>query len=825
MSLISPLKICLLCILSIILFSARAQQADSAVQGKPVDSLRNDFVSRYKKFGTEEAIRSIETYEKGRLSIHQRRVVDLIDKTSQQVKIYLKNGIDSAGVTSDLERTRHSLDIVKDGVFVNKGSVQTQRNLTVSSAILTELIARVNAQKNRLDKYATDLVGFRDRIDSLSSDTAIYSFPSDSLAIIKYLQRISPVAYTIRSVDSALNLAIVNVLDLKSKVDLMVYELNESLEDVELYRKENAAQTFNREFAKIWGPVGFSRPFMEIIKFSSAKERLVLNFYVNDNIGKLSILIFLIALITFFIRSLRKDQQPGQIPDTVLKGQLVVRYPVLSATIIVLNIFQFIFFDPPFIFSFLIWFISAVSLAIIFRKFITSFWMKFWVIMIVLFVFASADNLILQASRLERWLMLGLSIIGVVYGSYVLSNSKKKELREKKILYFIAFVVLLQTAAIFFNVFGRFNLSKALLATGYVGLVIAILFLWTARLINEALGLAAEMYKHPDRKLFYINFDRVGERVPAFFYVLLIIGWFILIGRNFYAFKEITSPLIEFITNQRTLGDYTFSISGLLIFLLILVSALILSRIVSFFAGDTVNDDDVDIKPGKTGIGSWLLLVRIFIISMGLFLALAAAGIPLDKITIILGALGVGIGLGLQGLVNNLVSGLIIAFEKPVNVGDNIEVNGKQGKVKSIGFRSSVVTLSDGACLIIPNGDLLSQHLVNWTMGKNIKKISLTVGVAYGSDLEKVKEILSSVLAEDNRILKSPAPAVVASAFNQSSIDFELVYWVTHMRESASLKSDIIYRIDAAFKKEGIVIPLPQQELHIRNINGSGSNK
>ena len=329
MSQLGQLKIYLFFIFSLILNSASAQQADSASQVKPVDSLKADFVSRYKKFGTEEAIRSIETYEKGRLSIHQRKVVDLIDKTSQQVKIYLKNGIDSAGVTKDLERTRHSLNIVKDGVFVNKGSVQTQRNLTVSSAILTELIARVNSQKSRLDNYATDLVGFRDRIDSLSSDTAIYSFPADSLAIIKYLQRITPVAYTIRSVDSALNLAIVNVLDLKSKVDLMVYELNESLEDVELYRKENSAQTFNREFSNIWGPVGFSRPFFEIIKFSSAKERLALNFYVNDNKGKLSILFLLIALITIFIRSLRQNLQLDQNPDTALKGQLVVRYPRL----------------------------------------------------------------------------------------------------------------------------------------------------------------------------------------------------------------------------------------------------------------------------------------------------------------------------------------------------------------------------------------------------------------------------------------------------------------------------------------------------------------
>jgi small-conductance mechanosensitive channel len=162
------------------------------------------------------------------------------------------------------------------------------------------------------------------------------------------------------------------------------------------------------------------------------------------------------------------------------------------------------------------------------------------------------------------------------------------------------------------------------------------------------------------------------------------------------------------------------------------------------------------------------------------------------------------------------VSGLIIAFEKPVNVGDNIEVNGKPGTMKSIGFRSSVVTLSDGACLIIPNGDLLSQQLVNWSMAKNVKKISTKVGVAYGSDLQKVKSILQTILSEDERIIKYPEPAVVAKEFNHSSIDFELSYWVRNQHESSAVVSNIIEGIDREFKNAGIVIPLPQQELHIR---------
>ena len=385
-----------------------------------------------RKFGAEEAVRSIETYEKGRLSIHQRNVIDQIDKTNQQLKIYLKKEIDSTGITGLLDDTRSSLNIVRDGVFVNKGTTQTQRNLSVSFAILTELKARMIAQKNRLDTYANDLVSFRDKIDSLSSDTAIYTFPPDSLAIVKYLQRISAVAYSLREPDSQLNKSINIVLDLKAKVDLMIYELNSSMEDVELLRKELSDKNFSREFTNIWGPVGFSRPLREIIQFSYAKEKLALNFYINDNKGKLVLIFFLILLASLFIHSLKKQLIAQTNLATDYKEQLVVRYPELSATIIVLSIFQFIFIDPPFIFSFWFWLISAVCLAFIFRKYITTFWMNFWLIMIFLFVLSSADNLLLQASRTERWLMLGLSFFGMVYGTYILFSSQKKRFKGKK---------------------------------------------------------------------------------------------------------------------------------------------------------------------------------------------------------------------------------------------------------------------------------------------------------------------------------------------------------------------------------------------------------
>lgn len=206
-------------------------------------------------------------------------------------------------------------------------------------------------------------------------------------------------------------------------------------------------------------------------------------------------------------------------------------------------------------------------------------------------------------------------------------------------------------------------------------------------------------------------------------------------------------------------------------------------------------------------------MVQIFIICLGLFLAFAASGIPLDKITIILGALSVGIGLGLQGLVNNLVSGLIIAFENTVKVGDLIEIEGKPGIMKSIGFRSSVVNMFEGSTVVIPNGELISQKLINWTTGKG-RKLTLIIGISYESDLEKALALLKEIIAEDSRIRHLPNPRVVPVEFADSSIEIEVSIWLNNYFDFPFVKGDIVSKTNEQFKLNGIKIPFPQRDLH-----------
>lgn len=787
-----------------------AQKKDTVIKDTAVKA-KVDFVSKMQLFAKTEAKKSSDEFNADKAVIAQNKVLEEIKKTIHKAKTYLKTGIDTVGIKAQLALIIKDYEVAGDGVFTNKGTAQTFRNLTATSKILTELLNKANASKNKLDLHQHTLSTFRYELDSLSSIPSLFKFPTDSAVLTKYLQQLIVVAYEVHPVDSALKQANGNIQTLLNKVNLEVFKLQTSLEEIELYQRQMAGNTFRREFDNIWGTVGYYRPFDQILSQAKEKGILTLSFYIQNNSGKLVIMALLIIVAFIYLRSLKSIYIENKLLDTSFEGQLVLRYPLLSAVLIVVNLFQFVFFSPPFILSVIFWSISCICLTILFKNFITKYWINVWLIMVALFMIATVDNLILQATRVERWIMLIISISGIIAGTLVILKGRINELREKWILISIGFMAVLEVFSALANIFGRYNLSKALLIAGFLNVIIAILFLWTIRLINEGLFLAFNIYTQQDRKLFYLNFDKVGKKAPALFYVLLVIGWVVLFGRNFAGFEFIAKPLREFFSRERTLGDYTFSINTLALFIGIMAVSVIISKIVSYFASDKHVSSN---KDGKQGVGSWLLLIRITILSIGLFLAIAAAGIPMDRITIVLGALGVGIGFGLQTLVNNLVSGLIIAFEKPVNVGDIVDVDGQGGTMKSIGFRSSIIATWDGADVVMPNGDLLNSHLTNWSLAGNRKRMSVMVGVAYNSDLEKTKQILNEILNADDRISKHKGPVVQYEQFNNSAIDIKIQFWPKNINEAYATRSDIIMAITTAFRVNGIVIPYPQQDVY-----------
>ena len=544
-----------------------AQQKDSLKQAQVPDSGSNDFVSRMKRIGKIESAKNNSAFRADKIEFRQDQLIEHLRRITEEAKTYLKRGIDTNAIKSDLNRVEHWSAIAADGIFTNTGTVQTHRNLATSSKVLVVIKNIAVGRQKQLDKYQETLVNFRYQMDSMSSDAAIYELPSDSTALADYLERVLAAARSVKPVDSTIKQAIRNVQALQTDAHLLADKLTRQLEETEQYQKELSKKISSREVANIWNPIGMVRPLSEIINFSSAKASLMLTFYSQQNAGKIGLILILIIAATIYLRSLKKKYIQNKLIPSDDQGQLVLRYPFLSATMIVLNIFQFIFSDPPFLFNSLFWIISSVCLTIIFRNFITRMWMHLWLSMLILFLLACVDNLILQASRPERWFMLILSIAGIITGSIFLAKGGRDELKEKWIIFFLGLVVVFEAGSLIANLYGRYNASKVLLTSGYFGIIIGISFLWTFRLINEALLLGSSVYSKPEKKLFYINQEKLGRKVPSLFYFLLFLGWLILVGRNFYTFHLISDPLIEFLTTKRAIGDHSFTISSIFIFI------------------------------------------------------------------------------------------------------------------------------------------------------------------------------------------------------------------------------------------------------------------
>jgi small-conductance mechanosensitive channel len=262
-----------------------------------------------------------------------------------------------------------------------------------------------------------------------------------------------------------------------------------------------------------------------------------------------------------------------------------------------------------------------------------------------------------------------------------------------------------------------------------------------------------------------------------------------------------------------TLGAVDITPASILIFLFVIWLSVILSRTIS-----TILEKDIFTRvPVAKGIPHTVtMLLKITLIAGGFFLAAAAAGMELSNLSIIIGAFSVGIGFGLQNIFNNMVSGLILAFERPIKVGDIVQVGELMGEVKSIGFRASIIKSFDGAEVIVPNGNLISDQMVNWTLTDYLRRMDIRTGVAYGTDPEVVLEILKNVAEEHEKVRKDPAPSAFFIGFGESSLDFRLLAW-TNVDGRLLVESELNVTINSKLKEAGIEIPFPQRDLHIRS--------
>jgi potassium efflux system protein len=361
-------------------------------------------------------------------------------------------------------------------------------------------------------------------------------------------------------------------------------------------------------------------------------------------------------------------------------------------------------------------------------------------------------------------------------------------------------------------IFGAVTLAVQL-SFGLFFLFISILALMVVEIsLNAIFELFAAGYGKRWLRFIRTHPKEVQRRVASLFRFAMLVLLIIFIPRNFPLTQFIFDWLGGMLATEFSLGSVVVSLDNIFALIIGIVIAISLSRFIRLLL-----DEDIfprlPVAAGAASAASRLIYYAL--VTGGILFALAASGVELSNLTLLISALGVGIGFGLQGIVNNFVSGLVLAFERPFQVGDIIAVGQLTGRVRQIGLRASRVRTFEGAEVIVPNADLIAGEVINWTLSDRMRRVEVTVGVAYGSDTTQVRELLLKVADENEQVAKNPEPTALFLGFDDSAMRFALRIWIAEAGEWPEISSDIYEAINTVLKAAGIEIPFPQRTVHL----------
>jgi small-conductance mechanosensitive channel len=307
--------------------------------------------------------------------------------------------------------------------------------------------------------------------------------------------------------------------------------------------------------------------------------------------------------------------------------------------------------------------------------------------------------------------------------------------------------------------------------------------------------------------------DGVRQGLTHWLELGCLLSWVYLTLEFFGLFRPGLKALSALLGRRWAIGTVTLSLGSLLVFAVTLFLSVMLSRLIRFLLEGEVFPR-LNLRRGIPATIS--AMVRYGLIAGGFLLAVAAAGVDLSEFSLLAGALGVGIGFGLQTIVNNFVSGLILMFERPIQVGDVIQVGNLSGRVRHIGVRASTVSTFEGADVVVPNANLISSEVVNWTLSDRLRRMEIPVGVAYGTDPARVLGLLEQAARDHRDVLKEPPPQALFLRFGDSSLDFALRFWTADIDEWVRIQSEVAVRVHGILQAADIRIPFPQRDLHLR---------
>ena len=609
------------------------------------------------------------------------------------------------------------------------------------------------------------------------------------------------------------------------QVSMGLIFVNEIISKVTLAREVTTKKLFELDQPPVWKvfePKGKGIVFKEKRSFINDTVKSFKDFVHNYSLRLWIHLTVFLILLAFIVVSYRllKHFTPGEDMPRAAAINKIIKRP-FSILVLVSFLLTYILYENiPESVKLINIIILLVPVLIILTDIITKKIRRFIYFTMVAVVLVQVHGLAYGDTLFGRISLMAIIIFGLLCLAWII---QRKSMREYilsaalgKILHVLAILsFILLTVSFFAAIAGAVNLAEFF--TYAVVKSVALILIFYALSLTIKSIIIVSLYGKGLQKLNLIkqNSEILYKRLVAIVNTLSWVLWLIITFSLFTIWDDIYQWGLKLFTYSISVGTISISLGNIVVFALIVWLTLWLSKVIRIVIEGEVAPR-VKFKRGVPGAIS--LIMRIAVITIGFLFAVAAAGVDMNKLALLLGALGVGIGFGLQNIFNNLVSGVVLAFERPIQVGDIIETGEFWGTVKEIGIRASTIFTFDGAEVIVPNGNLISKELINWTLTDRQRRAEVLVGVAFGTDPEKVLDILRNVTTGHKQILKEPAPLALFTGFGSSSLDFRLLFWINRADERLRIQSEVNIAVNKALKEAGIEIPFQQHDLHIRSV-------
>jgi potassium efflux system protein len=790
---IKAIFICLLC--SFCCFMVNAQVKKRTIYKPKTDSSAIDLNTRI----SDSILNEKEIKDTTVPNMVNR--VETYSYSLNRAENFFERRMDTTGLLKSLSGKERALNYFHNRLERNDNPLNL-RNLNTASVLLGESRETMTEWQKLLDNYIDKLNGIHERIRTVKHDSTLLN---DSLNQILHGEMKSVYERSL-SLDSVYHNVAIKISTLRNRVSinlLLVKDIQSTILDRQMAISQ-AMWTQEESPFLAFCSTDYEVTIWDVIKDSLGRSwRVIKRFMVTTwDTRAINIIIWILLLIWFLIILHVVRKKSGN--ETIIKNLTFLKKSALLSSLLLLFTYgSFVYVSAPAVYVHLNEFFRLILLSLLLSGYLSKKGKLILYGLSGIWIAFAIDDLLLDSAYGERW---GLMIGGLLLLFLCIWMLKKntiifKRIEDSRARRWVLTVTLIQIIfSILFNLTGRVTLSKLLAFSAIDSLILAVTLKVCCSILVDAVYTQSEVFHN--RFFAFLNFVDLKNKLRRVLWIVAVFVWILSILKNLTIYDRFSGVLMYFINKPRTIGSINFSYASGLLFILIIWISSILSQFVNFFFDESHN-------PGpqkKTKLGSIALIVRITIWTAGFLIAIAAAGIPLDKISILIGALGVGIGFGLQNLVNNLVSGIIIAFERPIQIGDTIEITGKTGTVQEIGVRSSQISNGEGANIIVPNGDLLSQQLINWTMHNRNKRVKILISVPYHSDFRKARELVLDELNKNQKIMRDPKPAVTVDTFANNAINFEVKFWVPDMSEVGTIRNELMLDIISSFSKNEIAM-------------------